>query len=89
VNSTPRAPTVLFIHNGAPYDAHIKHLTGAGLRVTESHAENAVREALKLQPDFVVLDFDCDGEVTAQLKGHSLTRHIPVIALVELTRRLP
>ena len=84
---TASRPKVLFIHNGDPYDAHIKHLTDAGLRVTETHEGSAIAEALKVQPDIIVLDFGSDGDVTAQLKAHSLTRNIPIIALAELTRR--
>jgi CheY-like chemotaxis protein len=80
-------PTVLFVHNGLPYDGHIKHLTDVGLRVTEAHFDTALAQALRLQPDIIVLDFDCDGLVTAQLKGDTRTHHIPVIALVELTRQ--
>ena len=84
--NSPRPPTALFIHNGVPYGAHIKHLTDAGLRVSETHADTALARALRLQPDIIVLDFDCDGVVTARLKGDSRTKHIPVIALTELTR---
>jgi PleD family two-component response regulator len=76
---------VLLIHNGFPYKDHVKHLTDAGLRVTDASAETALTQVLRVQPDIVVLDFGCDGEVTAQLKGDSRTSHIPVIALVELT----
>jgi CheY-like chemotaxis protein len=83
--SRPR-PKVLFVHNGSPYDAQIRHLTGAGLRVTETHLDTALVQALRLQPDIIVLDFGCDGVVTAQIKGDTRTRDIPVIALIELTR---
>jgi len=31
-----------------------------------------------------VLDFDYDGDVSAQLKRDKATRHIPVVALVNL-----
>jgi len=79
-------PTVLFVHNGSPYEAHIAHLTNAGLHVTEVHAGDAVARAVTLQPDIVVLDFECDGEVTAQLKADASTQHIPVIALLHLVR---
>ena len=80
-------PTVLFIQNGVPFEGHVQHLKDAGLRVTETPAETAVIQALRLQPDLVVLDLECDGEVTALLKGDSRTRHIPVIALVELMKQ--
>ena len=79
-------PSVLFIHNGNPADAHIRYLIEAGFPVSESHADTAVAEAIRVQADIIVLDFECDGEVSALLKGHAATRHIPIIALVELTR---
>src|SRR4030095_11213517 len=81
----PKHPTLLFVHNGSDYRGHMQHLTDAGLRVTETQSETALAETLKLQPDLIVLDFGFDGTLTAQLKGHSLTRHIPVIALTKLT----
>ena len=83
---TPRRPTVLFIHDGSAYTAHVHHLTAVGLRVTETRADSALKEALRLQPDIIVLDFGFDGEITAQFKAHSLTAHIPVVALAALTR---
>lgn len=87
MNPTTRPPpSVLFIHNGLPYEPHVKHLTDAGLRVSEAHADHAVAQAIALQPDIIVLDFDCDGDVTEQLKAHPPTKNIPVIALVELLR---
>jgi CheY-like chemotaxis protein len=58
----------------------------AGLIVTEAHADQALREATTQQPDIIVLDFGCDGEMTAALKAHEPTAHIPVIALVKLIR---
>jgi len=86
MNTTTRPPpSVLLVHNGNPYKAHVKHLTDAGLNVSESHAETALAETLRINPDIVVLDFGCDGDVTAQLKSHEATKHIPIIALVELT----
>ena len=85
MNPTTRPPPkVLLVHNGNPYEAHVKHLTEAGLRVSETHADTALAHTLKLQPDIIVLDFGCDGEVTSQLKNDSRTKDIPVIALVEL-----
>ena len=82
--TTPPPPNVLLVHNGSSYDAHVEHLRDAGRRVSETHAETAVSEALRRQPDIVVLDFGCDGEVTAALKGTEGTKDIPVIALVSL-----
>ena len=55
----PPPPKMLFVHNALPYGAHIKHLTDAGVRVTETHADTALNQALRLQPDIIVLDFDC------------------------------
>ena len=80
-------PTVLLVHNGADYHAHLTHLRDAGLTVAEAHGESAVADATSLQPDIIVLDFGCDGDITAQLKADAATQHIPVIALVDLTKR--
>jgi DNA-binding response OmpR family regulator len=66
---TRPAPEILFIHNRRRYDGHIRHLSDAGLRVSEAHATVAVAQAMRLQPDIIVLDFDCNGELVAQLKG--------------------
>ena len=82
----PKAPTVLFVHNGSDYRAHVEYLTASGLRVTQTHPEAALAGALKLQPDLIVLDFGFDGVLTAKFKAHSMTRHIAVIALAELGR---
>ena len=35
-------------------------------------------------PDFIVLDFDLDGETTTRLKAHVSTRGIPVIAVAKM-----
>jgi CheY-like chemotaxis protein len=85
-STTRHPPAVLFVHDGSPV-AHIKHLKDAGLRISETHAGEAVATAKQQQPDIIVLDFDYDGEVSAQLKRDQATRHIPVIALVELIPR--
>ena len=82
-STTRHPPAVLFVHDGSPI-AHIKHLKDAGLRVSETHAGDAVATAKKQQPDIIVLDFEYDGDVTAKLKQDRATRHIPVIALVNL-----
>ena len=79
-------PHVLFIHDGLPYDVHIKHLSDAGLRVSTSEKDTAVTNAATLQPDIIVLDFGCDGETTEAIKADPITRHIPVIALLDLQR---
>jgi CheY-like chemotaxis protein len=83
---TRPSPTVLLIHNAVPYAAHIKHLTEAGLTVHEADAHKAIRAATTLQPGIIILDFGCDGELTAALKADTATAHIPVIALVDLMR---
>jgi CheY-like chemotaxis protein len=85
---TYRSPKVLFVHDGVSYEAHRKHLSDAGLRVSETRADSALAEAARLQPDIIVLDFACDGEITAQLKSYAPTRHIPIIAFVDLARAL-
>ena len=82
--TTRPPPNVLLIHNGDSYEAHIKHLTEAGLSVSEAHADDALPKATALQPEIIILDFGCDGETTAALKAHAATAHIPVIALADL-----
>jgi CheY-like chemotaxis protein len=77
-------PKVLLIHDGTDVEAHFQHLTGAGLTVSQAHAEDAVAAAIRLQPDIIVLDFRCDGQIMARLKGEPATAQIPVIALAEL-----
>ena len=79
-------PSVLLIHNGTSVDAHVRHLGQAGLRVSDAHASGALSLAKDIQPDIIVLDFDCDGEMIEALKGDPLTEHIPIIALAELVR---
>ena len=76
-------PKVLFIHNGAGYEEHVKRLVDAGLAVAHTHNESAVAEAARLQPDIILLDFAFDGETTESLKSHFETKAIPVIALVD------
>ena len=76
-------PKVLLVHNGSGCEVHVKYLSEAGLGVTEAHADSAVAGARSIQPDIIVLDSGCDGEITAQLKAGQATRHIPVIALVD------
>ena len=84
--TTRPPPNVLLIHNGDSYQAHIEHLTDAGLCVSEAHADDALGKATALQPEIIILDFGCDGETTAALKAHPETAHIPVIALADLGR---
>jgi CheY-like chemotaxis protein len=84
MSNTRPPPKVLLIHNGDSYQAHIKHLSVAGLSVSEAHADDALGKATALQPEIIILDFGCDGETTAALKAHPATAHIPVIALADL-----
>jgi CheY-like chemotaxis protein len=85
MTSTRRPPKVLFIHGGVPAGEHIKHLTDAGLHVSDDDENEAVAKAVEWQPDIIVLHFSADGETTAQLKNHDATKQIPIIALAELT----
>ena len=56
-----------------------------GFRVSEaSDSDDGVAKALALTPNFIVLDFDLDGETTSRLKAHISTRGIPVIALAKM-----
>jgi DNA-binding response OmpR family regulator len=83
-DTTRPPPRVLFIHDGQPFERQVKHLTDAGLSVREAEAEDAVSAAVVFDPDLIVLDFDCDGEVVAALKAVEGTKDIPVIALAKL-----
>ena len=64
--------------------AHVAYLSDRGLRISQTRGEDAVARALSVMPDLIVLDYDCDGEVLAQLKADFRTRHVPVIALKDL-----
>ena len=79
-------PKVLLIYDGAEVDAHFNHLAGAGLEVSRAQGHVAVDAAIRFQPDIIILDFRCDGEIMARLKGDPTTRDIPVIALAELVQ---
>lgn len=85
-HTTRPPPHVLFIHDGLPYEAHLQHLSDAGLRVSTANKHSAASNAATLQPDLIVLDFGCDGETTAAIKADPTTEHIPVIALLDLQR---
>jgi CheY-like chemotaxis protein len=77
-------PKVLLIDDGASDAGHFNHLTAAGLEVSHAHGGVAVDAAIRFQPDIIILDFRCDGEIMAKLKGDPTTRLIPVIALAAL-----
>ena len=78
-------PKILFVHDGVPPDRHVKHLTDAGLVVRAVEADVAVATAVEWQPDIIVLDYSADGEVTARLKNHDATKHVPIVALAGLS----
>ena len=82
--TTRPPPHILLVHDGLPYEDHVKHMTEAGLRVSTAHRTSAITDAEALQPDIIVLDFGSDGETTAAIKANTMTEHIPVIALIEL-----
>ena len=76
---------VLVIHRRDATEGYAAYLTGEGFRVSEARdSDDGVAKALALNPDFIVLDFDLDGETTTRLKSHILTRRIPVIALAKM-----
>ena len=81
---TRRIPRVLIIHDGNPVDAYLDYLRSSGLEASETHADTAVAETLSIEPDIIVLDFDCDGEIVAALQEEVRTRTIPVIALADM-----
>lgn len=76
---------VLLIHRRDATEGYGPYLTEEGFRVTEANdSDDGVTKALAVRPDFIVLDFDLDGETTGRLKAHATTRGIPVIALAKL-----
>ena len=76
---------VLVIHRRDATEGYAAYLASEGFRVSEANdSADGVVKALALMPDFIVLDFDLDGETTTRLKGHISTRGIPVIALAKM-----
>lgn len=76
---------ILMIHRRDATEGYAAYLTSEGFRVSEANDSNdGVTKALALTPDFIVLDFDLDGETTTRLKSHISTRGIPVIALARM-----
>jgi DNA-binding response OmpR family regulator len=76
---------VLIIHRRDATEGYAAYLTSEGFRVSEANdSDDGVMKALALSPDFIVLDFDLDGETTVRLKAHISTRRIPVIALARM-----
>lgn len=76
---------VLIIHRRDATEGYGAYLATEGFRVSEANdTDDGVAKALALMPDFIVLDFDLDGETTARLKAHISTRGIPVIALAKM-----
>jgi len=66
-------------------EGYAEYLRSEGFKTTEaSNSNDGVAKALALAPDFIVLDFDLDGETTNRLKAHLSTCKIPVIALAKL-----
>jgi DNA-binding response OmpR family regulator len=76
---------VLIIHRPDATEGYAAYLDREGFRVSEANdSDDGVAKALALMPDFIVLDFDLDGETTTRLKAHLSTRGIPVIALAKM-----
>jgi DNA-binding response OmpR family regulator len=76
---------VLIIHRRDATEGYAAYLGSEGFRVSEANdSDDGVAKALGLMPDFIVLDFDLDGETTTRLKAHVATRGIPVIALAKM-----
>ena len=76
---------VLVIHRRDATEGYAAYLTSEGFRVSEANdSDDGITKAIALMPDFIVLDFDLDGETTTRLKGHISTRGIPVIALAKM-----
>ncbi len=83
-------PHVLIIHNHNDVDKYVQYLEHAGLHVRTSRVDGEhipdefLASVIADQPDIVVLDFDCDGEIVKALKKEFLTRNIPIVALAAL-----
>jgi DNA-binding response OmpR family regulator len=76
---------VLFIHRREGSEGYAAYLRSEGFKTTEAdNSDDGVAKALALSPDFIVLDFDLDGETTSRLKANISTSRIPVIALAKL-----
>ena len=76
---------VLIIHRRDATEGYGAYLSREGFRVSEANdTDDGVAKALALMPDFIVLDFDLDGETTTRLKAHISTRGIPVVALAKM-----
>jgi DNA-binding response OmpR family regulator len=76
---------VLIIHRRDATEGYAQYLKGEGFLVSEANdSDDGVAKALSLNPSFIVLDFDLDGETTTRLKAHATTRSIPVIALAKM-----
>ncbi len=76
---------VLIIHRRDATEGYAAYLTSEGFRVSEANdSDDGVAKAVELRPNFIVLDFDLDGETTGRLKAHISTRGIPVIALARM-----
>jgi DNA-binding response OmpR family regulator len=76
---------VLIIHRLDATEGYGAYLSREGFRVSEANdSDDGVAKALALMPDFIVLDFDLDGETTTRLKADIATCRIPVIALARM-----
>ena len=81
-------PRVLIIHDGNSVTPYLAYLRAAGLEAAEAHADEALPQALAIEPDIIVLDFDCDGEIVAALQDDARTSRVPVIALADLPQKI-
>jgi DNA-binding response OmpR family regulator len=86
LTSIARPPPLLLVIYRPNGHAFTEYFVGTGFRVAEAHTtDGGVEQAIALIPDLIVLDFDLDGDLVARLRGHEVTRAIPIIALTELT----
>jgi DNA-binding response OmpR family regulator len=75
----------LIIHRRDPTEGYAAYLDSEGPRVSDANDnDDGVARAFALMPDFIVLDFDHDGETTPRLNAHISTRGIPVIAVAKM-----
>ena len=84
-NQTTPLLHVLIIHRRDATEGYAAYLRSEGFHTTEANdSDDGVAKALAQAPNFIVLDFELDGETTTRLEDHISTRGIPVIALAKM-----
>jgi DNA-binding response OmpR family regulator len=78
-------PRIVIVHDGDDPQSTVHFLTDAGLTVaTVSDGQDVFEGIVSADPDLIVLDFGCNGDVMQRFKNDHRTAHLPVIPLVDL-----